>query len=70
MNGTAIVVCPVCSMQHERTTTRTIFCRCGSAARYKRRTWNWFRWGNLPLPKPSPETQTEARGCAGPECDL
>ena len=72
MNAVAIILCPVCAMQHERTTTRTIFCRCNSAAAWDaRRGWFWFRRGNEVVPPPpEPETETEARGCAGPEIDL
>ena len=74
MNGLAVVVCPVCAMAHERTTTRSIFCPCGSAAAYRAGYgWSWFRRagrGVTPPTRPEPETETEARGCAGPEIDL
>jgi len=74
MSGIAVVVCPVCAMRHERTTTRSIFCGCGSAAAYRAGDgWLWFRragWGVTPPTYPEAETETEARGCAGPECDL
>jgi len=67
-----LVTCPGCSMKHIRTETHSIFCKCGSAAAWDtaRRSFVWFRVVRLGRGAPRPETQTEARGCAGAEIDL
>ena len=74
MNAVAIILCPVCAMQHERTTTHSIFCPCGSAAAYRAGCgWLWFRRagrGVTPPTRPEPETETEARGLSSPDIDL
>ena len=72
MNAVAIILCPVCAMQHERTTTHSIFCRCGSAAAWNaHRGWHWFRRSDEVVPPPrEPETETEVRGLSSPDIDL
>lgn len=69
---TTTITCPVCRAEHERRrgNMRTIFCRCGSVAAFD--AWlGWYWWFRRARAEPvKPETQTEARGCAGAECDL